>query len=96
MRDEAHGPRQRNMPFINTLTQSAYINQVGVSSPPAITSPAKEPETPPFVLGVDTCGFTTGSTRKFERVPRVKKTFEVSTDTRVVQLPVILDINAQM
>ncbi|KAI3343230.1 hypothetical protein F4824DRAFT_510437 [Ustulina deusta] len=66
MRDEAQErePHQQIMPFIATPTQTTDIHQAhnSRSEPPVITAVAKEPETSPFVLGPDTCGFTIGST----------------------------------
>ncbi|KAI1113592.1 hypothetical protein F5Y14DRAFT_462252 [Nemania sp. NC0429] len=52
------------MPFIMMPTQTADIHDVESSSSewPAITSGASQSAIPQFILGTDTCGFTTGST----------------------------------
>ncbi|KAI3319982.1 hypothetical protein HD806DRAFT_524997 [Xylariaceae sp. AK1471] len=52
------------MPLINNPTKTANVYRAGDNrtEAPLITPAAKEPDTPPFILGVDTCGFTTGST----------------------------------
>ncbi|GAW20708.1 hypothetical protein ANO14919_102170 [Xylariales sp. No.14919] len=66
MRDEVQGrePQQRIMPFIATPTQTAdtYETNNDTPEPPAITAAAREVVTPPFILGPDTCGFTSSST----------------------------------
>ncbi|KAI1756605.1 hypothetical protein F4782DRAFT_549116 [Xylaria castorea] len=57
-------PQQRVVLFLTTPTQTASIFQTFNNrlEPPVITAAAKEPEVSTFVLGTDTCGFTTGST----------------------------------
>ncbi|KAI8954802.1 hypothetical protein F4801DRAFT_450542 [Xylaria longipes] len=66
MRNEAdeRKPQRRVVPFLTTPTQTARIFQTASkrSEPPVTTAVAKEPETSTFVLGLDTCGFITGST----------------------------------
>jgi hypothetical protein len=70
MGDEGHdrNPRQRNMPLVNTPIQTADMLQTANNrtEAPLITAAAKVLQNPSFILGVDTCGFTTGSTRRFE------------------------------
>ncbi|KAI1810546.1 hypothetical protein GGS20DRAFT_589435 [Poronia punctata] len=57
---------QRNMPFISTPTQTTDRYRPGdhitQKEPPAITAPAREDDQSSFLLGVNTCGFTTGTT----------------------------------
>ncbi|KAI0416592.1 hypothetical protein F5X98DRAFT_387949 [Xylaria grammica] len=69
MRDEVQGrePQQRIMPFIATPTQTAdtYETNNDTPEPPAITAAAREVVTPPFILGPDTCGFTSSSTSNY-------------------------------
>ncbi|KAI1083065.1 hypothetical protein F5B20DRAFT_444712 [Whalleya microplaca] len=63
MRDEPQDnqPRQPDMPFISTPTETVYNHKASSGSQPSITS-ADAPATTDFVLGIDTCGFTTAST----------------------------------
>ncbi|KAI1176865.1 hypothetical protein F4777DRAFT_236411 [Nemania sp. FL0916] len=62
MHDEAHEsrPRQHIMPFITTPTPTATKGHERSKREdiPLITAAAREPETSQFVLGTDTCGFT--------------------------------------
>ncbi|KAI0532531.1 hypothetical protein GGR58DRAFT_522706 [Xylaria digitata] len=53
------------MPFLSTPTQTADTYQANDNrpEPPVITAVARQAETSSFVLGPDTCGFTSGSTR---------------------------------
>ncbi|KAI0143604.1 hypothetical protein GGR57DRAFT_518257 [Xylariaceae sp. FL1272] len=72
MRDEVHKrrARQRDMPFLSTPTQTSYArggDEMNDASS-AVTLAADEANTTPFaldtnfLLGIDTCGFTTSST----------------------------------
>ncbi|KAI1338590.1 hypothetical protein F5Y15DRAFT_424851 [Xylariaceae sp. FL0016] len=71
MRDEARNrrARQRDMPFVRTPSETAHSNRlgshrVGANRQPAITAVGEQPpaSTTSFVMGIDTCGFTTSST----------------------------------
>jgi hypothetical protein len=62
---------QRNMPFISTPTQTTDVYQAAEGGeyepeePPGVTvAPVITGDASSFVLGVDTCGFTTGTTGK--------------------------------
>ncbi|KAI1326252.1 hypothetical protein F5Y16DRAFT_237000 [Xylariaceae sp. FL0255] len=67
MRDEVHQrrARQRGMPYVLTPTETGYSyrrhddgGSLGLS---AVTSASTDPIQTPFIVGTDTCGFTTGS-----------------------------------
>jgi len=67
-------PWQRNMPFISTPTQTTNVYQAAAGGdyttqdPPGVTAaPVIAEDTSPFILAVDTCGFTTGTTGKIRR-----------------------------
>ncbi|KAI0600137.1 hypothetical protein F4775DRAFT_599637 [Biscogniauxia sp. FL1348] len=64
MRDEVKNrdrPWQLDMPFLNTPTQTAHSHKPDSGKAPAITSSTGQ-GTSEFALGIDTCGFTFGST----------------------------------
>ncbi|CAJ2501422.1 Uu.00g042750.m01.CDS01 [Anthostomella pinea] len=65
MRDEAKEdqPRQRDMPFISPPSETAHSHRrVGIARQIDITSAAPAPSATDFVMGVDTCGYTSMST----------------------------------
>ncbi|KAI1488088.1 hypothetical protein F5X96DRAFT_680760 [Biscogniauxia mediterranea] len=65
MRDEVENARnrawQQDMPFLSTPTQPAHSYRADSGKEPVITS-STELGTTEFALGIDTCGFTFGST----------------------------------
>ncbi|KAH9908940.1 hypothetical protein F4778DRAFT_205130 [Xylariomycetidae sp. FL2044] len=64
MRDEpkVNQPRQLVMPLISTPSQTSHPHRVDSGKAPAITAPSVEQNITDFILGIDTCGFTSGST----------------------------------
>ncbi|KAI0012174.1 hypothetical protein F4779DRAFT_105301 [Xylariaceae sp. FL0662B] len=63
MRDEPkdNQPRPSEMPFLSTPTETVYTDKVGSGKQPSITL-TDAPGTTDFVLGDNTCGFTSAST----------------------------------
>ncbi|KAK6954227.1 hypothetical protein Daesc_004193 [Daldinia eschscholtzii] len=61
-KDDYHRPWQLDMPLISTQTNTLNTYMVRPGGQPASLTAANVPGTTDFVLGVDTCGFTTAST----------------------------------
>ena len=64
--DWERGPPRKNMPFISipTPTRNVYQPTNAVSESPIVTAAAKEGESLPFIVELNTCGFTVGGAGK--------------------------------
>lgn len=63
--DDYHQLWQSDMPLISIPTQTFNPYGVRPGGQPASLTAVSVPGTTDFVLGVDTCGFTTASTSEF-------------------------------
>ncbi|OTA85654.1 hypothetical protein M434DRAFT_16088 [Hypoxylon sp. CO27-5] len=62
-KDDHHEPRKPVMPYISVPTETISAHDVLPSQQPPSVTTTSFPGTSSFLLGIDTCGFTTSSTR---------------------------------
>ncbi|OTA64711.1 hypothetical protein K449DRAFT_421280 [Hypoxylon sp. EC38] len=62
-KDDYHEPRKPVMPYISVPTETISAHDVLPNQQPPSVTTTSFPGTSSFLLGIDTCGFTTSSTR---------------------------------